>query len=301
MTGEPAIRIPAVLWAAFQDGSHRRRAPVRLLGASQGPIEWVGAEFKFVAFGRQYGANAVDAKAVLLAETFSRLSRLKLVKDGAISAGRIFKAHDFSCAHLRAGDFACCAILYTSGPRYGLVRNGPDDRHGPIWPRRALSTAEHLVFFWLLRGATRTRGGTRALEKVVVLVVEDEALIRMEAVQIVIDAGFAVVEASNADEAIEILQSRRDIRAVFTDINMSGSIDGLQLSHAIRGKWPPIHLIVTSGLVAPQQAQLSANSRFIGKPYTAEHVTAALRELFGLDPEPGQLTHMSRGCCRKVA
>jgi two-component system, response regulator PdtaR len=139
------------------------------------------------------------------------------------------------------------------------------------------------------------------LEKVVVLVVEDEALIRMEAVQIVMDAGFAVVEAGNADEAIKILESRRDIRAVFTDINMAGSIDGLQLSHAVRGKWPPIHLIVTSGLMAPNQAQLPANSRFIGKPYTAEHITAALRELFDLDPEPGQLTHVGRGSYSKVA
>jgi CheY-like chemotaxis protein len=139
------------------------------------------------------------------------------------------------------------------------------------------------------------------LEKVVVLVVEDEALIRMEAVQIVIDAGFAVVEARNADEAIKILESRRDIRAVFTDINMSGSIDGLQLSHAIRGRWPPIHLIVTSGLNVPPHAQLPANSRFIGKPYTAEHVAAALRELFGFDPEPGQLTHQGHGICSKVA
>jgi CheY-like chemotaxis protein len=137
------------------------------------------------------------------------------------------------------------------------------------------------------------------LEKLVVLVVEDEALIRMEAVQIVIDAGFAVVEASNADEAITILESRRDIRAVFTDINMSGSIDGLQLSHAIRGKWPPIHLIVTSGLNVPTHTQLPANSRFIGKPYTAEHVAAALRELFNLDPGPGQFTHVGR--CRKAA
>jgi hypothetical protein len=87
----------------------------------------------------------------LLAEAFSRLSRLERVKDGAISAGRTLKAHDFSCAHLKADNFAGCAILYTSGPRgdglgYGFVR-WPDHRHGPIWARRALSLSEHLVFF----------------------------------------------------------------------------------------------------------------------------------------------------------
>jgi len=139
------------------------------------------------------------------------------------------------------------------------------------------------------------------LEKIVVLVVEDEVLIRMEAVQMVVDAGFAVVEARNADEAITILESRRDIRAVFTDINMSGSIDGLQLSHAVRGRWPPIHLIVTSGLSVTNQAQLPSNSRFIGKPYTAEHVATALRELFAPYSGPGRFTYEGNGIDSKAA
>jgi CheY-like chemotaxis protein len=165
------------------------------------------------------------------------------------------------------------------------------------------AVSEHLVF-QLLRGGymdKKIREESRALEKVVILVVEDEALIRMEAAQIVIDAGFAVVEASNADEAITILESRRDIRVVFTDISMCGSINGLQLSHAIRGKWPPMHLIVTSGLNAPAQGRLPANSRFIGKPYTAGHVAAALRELFVLNPGPGRITHVGRGSYNKAA
>jgi CheY-like chemotaxis protein len=121
--------------------------------------------------------------------------------------------------------------------------------------------------------------------KSVVLVVEDEALIRMSAVQMVEDAGFLVAEACNADEAIGILESRRDIRAVFTDINMSGSMDGWKLAHAIRGRWPPIHLIVTSGLYIPEEGQLPAKSLFIRKPYSAEQVTAALLELFDRNPD----------------
>ena len=124
------------------------------------------------------------------------------------------------------------------------------------------------------------------MDKEVVLVVEDEALIRMSAVQMVEDAGFTVVDACNADEAIEILQTRSDIRAVFTDINMSGgSMDGWKLAHAIRGRWPPIHLIVTSGLYAPEKGQLPAKGLFIRKPYSAEQVTAALHELFGHNPD----------------
>lgn len=123
------------------------------------------------------------------------------------------------------------------------------------------------------------------MDKAVVLVVEDEALIRMSAVQMVEDAGFMVAEACNADEAIEILERRPDIRAVFTDINMSGSMDGWKLAHAIRGRWPPVHLIVTSGLYTPVEGQLPARGLFIRKPYSAEQVTAALRELFGHSPD----------------
>jgi two-component system, response regulator PdtaR len=125
------------------------------------------------------------------------------------------------------------------------------------------------------------------MDKAVVLVVEDEALIRMSAVHMVEDAGFMVVEACDADEAIAILESRPDIRAVFTDINMSGSMDGWKLAHAIRGRWPPIHLIVTSGLYVPEEGQLPAKGLFIRKPYSAEQVTAALRDLFGRNPGAG--------------
>jgi CheY-like chemotaxis protein len=89
------------------------------------------------------------------------------------------------------------------------------------------------------------------LKKKVILVVEDEAIIRMGTVQILEDAGYAVVEAWNADVAIEILEGRNDIRAVFTDIKMPGSLCGLRLVKAIQDRWPPIQLIVASGLKAP--------------------------------------------------
>jgi CheY-like chemotaxis protein len=80
-----------------------------------------------------------------------------------------------------------------------------------------------------------------------VLVVEDEVLSRLHAVDLVEDAGYTAIEASNADEAIAILEARKDIRIVFTDIDMPGSMDGLKLAHAIRKRWPPIELILTSG------------------------------------------------------
>ncbi len=81
-----------------------------------------------------------------------------------------------------------------------------------------------------------------------VLIVEDEFLLRMDAVDMIAAAGFEVIEAANADDAIEILEARRDITVVFTDIQMPGSMDGLKLARAVRGRWPPIKIIATSGL-----------------------------------------------------
>src|ERR1700679_1991409 len=103
------------------------------------------------------------------------------------------------------------------------------------------------------------------MAKPIVLIVEEDALIRMSAVHMIEDAGYAVVEACNADEAIGILERQSNIGVVFTDINMSGSMDGLKLAHAIRNRWPPIHLIVASGVNV--QDKLAANGRFVTKTY----------------------------------
>ena len=121
----------------------------------------------------------------------------------------------------------------------------------------------------------------RALDeqRPVVLVVEDEFLIRQYALQMVDDAGFEAIEAANADEAITILEGRNDVRIVFTDIQMPGSIDGLKLAHAIRDRWPPIKLIVTSGHMIPPHTALPRGGRFVSKPYQPIDVTRALREL----------------------
>jgi CheY-like chemotaxis protein len=120
----------------------------------------------------------------------------------------------------------------------------------------------------------------------IILVVEDEAIIRMGTVQMLEDAGYVVLEACNADVALKILKSRTDITAVFTDIEMPGSLNGLKLAHAIRDRWPPIHLIVASGLKAPTQDEFPKMGRFIRKPYAAKHVLKVLQELLGRNPAP---------------
>jgi CheY-like chemotaxis protein len=113
----------------------------------------------------------------------------------------------------------------------------------------------------------------------VVLIVEDDFLIRMHASEIIADAGFNVIEAGSADEAIVILENRFDITVVFTDIQMPGSMDGLKLAAAIRGRWPPIKIVATSGLVDVRQDDLPEGGRFLPKPYSAEQIVQALREL----------------------
>ena len=113
----------------------------------------------------------------------------------------------------------------------------------------------------------------------VVLIVEGEFLFRMDAVDMIAAAGFEVVEAGNADQAIEVLESRRDITAVFTDIQMPGSMDGLKLARAVRGRWPPIKIVATSGRLDVSETDLPEGGRFLAKPYSPVQVTGVLREL----------------------
>jgi CheY-like chemotaxis protein len=123
--------------------------------------------------------------------------------------------------------------------------------------------------------------GTSATSRPVVLIVEDEFLLRMNAAEMIGDDGFDVVEAANADEAIAILEARPDIHVVFTDIQMPGSMDGLKLARFVRGRWPPIKIVATSGFVSVGEDDLPKGSRFLSKPYRPAQIVATLRELTG--------------------
>jgi two-component system, response regulator PdtaR len=83
----------------------------------------------------------------------------------------------------------------------------------------------------------------------VILIVEDEFLLRVDSAEVIESAGFEVIQAANADEAIAILTARPDIHVVFTDIQMPGSMDGLKLARYVRNRWPPIKFVATSGCV----------------------------------------------------
>jgi two-component sensor histidine kinase/ActR/RegA family two-component response regulator len=114
-----------------------------------------------------------------------------------------------------------------------------------------------------------------------VLVVEDEMVLRMRAVDIVEDAGFRPIEAANAEQAIAILESRSDISLLLTDIQMPGTMDGLKLAHAVYDRWPAIKIILVSGQLKPAESDKPIDSRFFGKPLEIKEMIAELQKMVG--------------------
>ena len=112
-----------------------------------------------------------------------------------------------------------------------------------------------------------------------ILVVEDEALLLFAVADELRDAGYEVLEARDADEAIELLEAEGNIRLIFTDIDMPGSMDGLRLSAVVRDRWPPVRIIVTSGKHQPEQGSLPTGGRFMSKPYVPASVIGTVRSM----------------------
>ena len=115
----------------------------------------------------------------------------------------------------------------------------------------------------------------------VVLVVEDEMLLRMRAVDMVEDAGYTSVEAVDADQAVAILESSSDIALLFTDIQMPGAMDGLALAHSVHKRWPPIKIILVSGQLQLSGSDIPPDSRFFGKPLKASEMIAEMQDMIG--------------------
>ena len=114
---------------------------------------------------------------------------------------------------------------------------------------------------------------------IAVLVVEDEALVRMDIVGYLEDEGFIVYEACDADQAIAQLEIHADIRILFTDIDMPGSMDGLKLSAFVRNRWPPVRIVVTSGHRIVDVTDLPDGGVFHSKPYQRAAIVQSFREL----------------------
>src|SRR5258707_600482 len=120
--------------------------------------------------------------------------------------------------------------------------------------------------------------------KPLILVVEDEAVVRLMAVIVAEESGFEAISAATADEAIKILESRSDVRLVFTDVNMPGSMDGLKLAHAVRRRWPPVEPLVTSAFSNIMAEDLPERGRYLAKPYDVAALSEAFQQMAGCRP-----------------
>ena len=112
-----------------------------------------------------------------------------------------------------------------------------------------------------------------------ILVVDDDFLVRLSAVLLLEEAGFDTIQANNADQAIGLLETRSDIKVVFTDINMPGSMDGLGLAHAVRIRWPPLGLVLTSGYARIPDRELPQRGLFLAKPYEPAELLRMVRSV----------------------
>ena len=138
----------------------------------------------------------------------------------------------------------------------------------------------HLPINWLIDVMTDAMANKPAP---VILIVEDDPFLRMLTVEFVNEAGFETLEACDADQAIAILESNSKITVLFTDINMPGSMDGLKLARVVSNRWPVIEILIASGHVLLQQADLPPNGRFLRKPYRTAAMIADLHSLVRRD------------------
>ncbi|MGW8280230.1 response regulator [Sphingomonas aurantiaca] len=118
--------------------------------------------------------------------------------------------------------------------------------------------------------------------KNVVLVVDDEPFIRMNAMDMLEDAGFSVLEAADADDALSVLAKHPEIGVLFTDINMPGTMDGLDLARRVHELRPAVHLIITSGKVRPSVAEIPDSGKFIEKPYQQDKFIRLIEAAVGI-------------------
>lgn len=119
----------------------------------------------------------------------------------------------------------------------------------------------------------------RNITQATVLIVEDEMFVRMIGAEALQEAGYAVIEAGSADEALSILESADDVQVLFTDIRMPGSMDGLRLAEVVHERWPGIRILLTSGDTHPSREAIPDDGRFIPKPYRFESLSRELTTL----------------------
>lgn len=119
-----------------------------------------------------------------------------------------------------------------------------------------------------------------------VLVVDDEPLVRMLGTDVLEDAGFVVVEAGNAAEALQTLEAHPEVSVLFTDVNMPGEMNGIDLAQRVNERRPDVRLLIASGQASPRRDELPDGSVFLRKPWDPEAVVERIRSM--LEPRSGE-------------
>jgi CheY-like chemotaxis protein len=130
-------------------------------------------------------------------------------------------------------------------------------------------------------------GQSQPFKRWPVLVVEDEPILRLDAISMVEKAGFEAVEALSSADAIQLLEERLDIRLVYMDLDMPRSRKGIEIAAAIRKRWPPIEIILTAAYFTRDSVELPERAEFYSKPIDHAEVIAAMQRLLsGYEPRP---------------
>jgi CheY-like chemotaxis protein len=127
---------------------------------------------------------------------------------------------------------------------------------------------------------------TKTPTEPLILVVDDEELLRLHAADLLEEHGFRVVEARNAAAALKVLESRDDVRLLFTDIQMPGALDGMDLAREVHQRWPNILLVITSGQKKPTEDEIPDHGRFVAKPYRAAELLGQVADMIHKDNAP---------------
>ena len=124
-----------------------------------------------------------------------------------------------------------------------------------------------------------------------ILVAEDNALLRLDTLEFLEEHGYTVVEASNSEEALKVMENRNDVRLLFTDIQMPPGVDGLELAREVHRRWPKVILVITSGQVRPARADIADDGRFIQKPYRDQDLLDQINDLITIDDHKLTVRH----------
>ena len=127
---------------------------------------------------------------------------------------------------------------------------------------------------------------TQTAPEPLILVVEDQEILRLYAADLLEEHGFRVVEAQNAAAALKVLETRNDVRMLFTDIQMPGALDGMDLAREVHQRWPRVLLVITSGQKKPTEAEIPDHGRFVAKPYRAAELLGQVDDMIHKDNAP---------------